>query len=71
MAINIHPSVDNGVKPGSASFTGGTLTCHCADRPVKVGDLFGGRQQDGVAEHPDRTDSHAAPFARPMAGLRG
>ena len=36
MAISIHPSLDNGVKPGSASFTGGALACHCADRPVKV-----------------------------------
>ena len=35
-AVSIHPSVDNGVKPGSASFTGGTLTCKCAQNPVKV-----------------------------------
>ena len=35
-AVSIHPSVDNGVKPGSANFTGGTLTCKCADKPVKV-----------------------------------
>ena len=34
--VNIHPSVDNGVKKGSASFAGGTLTCHCAKDPVTV-----------------------------------
>jgi S-(hydroxymethyl)glutathione synthase len=32
----IHPSVDNGVRPGSPNFTGGTLVCHCAQAPVKV-----------------------------------
>src|SRR5262245_9572034 len=36
MAKAIHPSVDNGVKPGSQSFTGGTLTCKCATNPVEV-----------------------------------
>ena len=37
MAIqSLHPSIDNGVKPGTGNFAGGTLTCHCADRPVKV-----------------------------------
>ena len=34
--ISIHPAVDNGVKPGSASFTGGTLQCKCASNPVEV-----------------------------------
>jgi S-(hydroxymethyl)glutathione synthase len=34
--VNIHPSVDNGVKKGSPSFAGGTLTCHCAKDPVTV-----------------------------------
>jgi S-(hydroxymethyl)glutathione synthase len=34
--ISIHPSVDNGVKPGKDTFTGGTLTCKCSDHPVKV-----------------------------------
>lgn len=34
--ISIHPAVDNGVKPGSASFSGGTLTCHCTSNPVEV-----------------------------------
>ena len=36
MAKAIHPSVDNGVKPGSQSFAGGTLTCRCADRKVTL-----------------------------------
>jgi S-(hydroxymethyl)glutathione synthase len=34
--ISIHPAVDNGVKPGSANFTGGTLHCKCASDPVEV-----------------------------------
>ena len=36
MSVSIHPSVDNGVKQGSKDFAGGTLTCKCTDRPVKV-----------------------------------
>ena len=35
-SVNIHPSVDTGVKKGSGSFAGGTLTCHCAKDPVTV-----------------------------------
>ena len=35
-SISIHPSVDTGVAAGSASFAGGTLTCHCAKDPVTV-----------------------------------
>ena len=35
-AVQIHPSVDHGVKKGSASYGGGTLVCKCKDRPVKV-----------------------------------
>jgi S-(hydroxymethyl)glutathione synthase len=35
--VNIHPSVDHGVKPGSASFSEGTLVCKCAQSPVKIG----------------------------------
>jgi S-(hydroxymethyl)glutathione synthase len=35
-AISIHPSVDNGVQPGSANFAGGTLTCQCAQAPVTL-----------------------------------
>ena len=36
MAVKIHPSVDNGVKPGAKDFKGGTLTCQCAKDPVTV-----------------------------------
>ena len=36
MPETIHPSVDGGLKPGSAAFAGGTLVCKCADRPVEV-----------------------------------
>ena len=36
MAVKIHPSVDNGVKPGTKGFGGGTLTCKCASNPVTV-----------------------------------
>ncbi|MDX1466922.1 MAG: S-(hydroxymethyl)glutathione synthase [Halomonas sp.] len=34
--ISIHPAVDRGVQAGSDSFDGGTLHCHCTDRPVEV-----------------------------------
>ena len=34
--ISIHPAVDNGVKPGSPNFAGGTLLCKCASNPVEV-----------------------------------
>jgi S-(hydroxymethyl)glutathione synthase len=36
MAVTIHPSVDQGVKKGSASFAGGALACHCSSQPVTV-----------------------------------
>jgi len=36
MTVQIHPSVNNGVKKGSGHFAGGTLVCHCKDKPVKV-----------------------------------
>jgi len=36
-AFSIHPAVDQGVKPGSANFSGGTLTCRCSSSPVTVG----------------------------------
>jgi len=36
MAISIHPSVDQGIKPGRKDFAGGTLSCQCAQKPVKV-----------------------------------
>ena len=35
-AISIHPSVDGGVRPGASNFAGGVLSCHCADKQVKV-----------------------------------
>ena len=35
-AISIHPSIDNGVKPGKAEFGGGTLVCKCTQNPVEV-----------------------------------
>ncbi|HEY7298048.1 MAG TPA: S-(hydroxymethyl)glutathione synthase [Xanthobacteraceae bacterium] len=34
--ISIHPAVDNGVKPGSPDFAGGTLVCKCSSNPVEV-----------------------------------
>lgn len=34
--ISIHPAVDNGVRPGGANFTGGTLVCKCTSDPVEV-----------------------------------
>jgi S-(hydroxymethyl)glutathione synthase len=34
--ISIHPAVDNGVKPGSSNFSGGTLHCKCASNSVEV-----------------------------------
>ncbi|MDT8399067.1 MAG: S-(hydroxymethyl)glutathione synthase [Pseudomonadales bacterium] len=34
--IRIHPAVDGGVKPASAGFAGGTLSCLCESEPVKV-----------------------------------
>ena len=36
MAVAIHPSVDQGVRPATPNFAGGTLVCKCSDRPVKV-----------------------------------
>lgn len=36
MATSIHPSVDKGVKAGSANFAGGTLKCKCSTDPVEV-----------------------------------
>jgi S-(hydroxymethyl)glutathione synthase len=36
MAVKIHPSVDNGVKPGAKYFKGGTLTCKCVNAAVAV-----------------------------------
>lgn len=33
---SLHPAVDNGITPASATFSGGTLQCHCAGDPVTV-----------------------------------
>jgi S-(hydroxymethyl)glutathione synthase len=35
-SIHLHPSIDNGIKPGAANFAGGTLECECTSAPVKV-----------------------------------
>ena len=35
-APSIHPAVDNGIKPGAANFSGGTLSCKCATDKVTV-----------------------------------
>jgi len=35
-AISIHPAVDHGITPGTNDFPGGTLSCKCAQRPVRV-----------------------------------
>ncbi|HVO00426.1 MAG TPA: S-(hydroxymethyl)glutathione synthase [Steroidobacteraceae bacterium] len=35
-AISIHPSVDNGIRPGARDFAGGTLVCKCASNAVEV-----------------------------------
>ncbi|OWU78260.1 hypothetical protein ATO1_13885 [Phaeobacter sp. 22II1-1F12B] len=32
----MHPAVDGGVKPGSGSFSGGTLSCKCPSNKVTV-----------------------------------
>ena len=34
--ISLHPSIDQGVKPGAANFAGGTLVCKCTQAPVKI-----------------------------------
>lgn len=36
MAISIHPAVDNGTKPATKDFAGGTLQCRCSSNPVVV-----------------------------------
>jgi S-(hydroxymethyl)glutathione synthase len=36
MAVSIHPSVDQGIKPAAANFGGGTLYCKCSDGKVAV-----------------------------------
>jgi hypothetical protein len=47
--ISIHPAVDNGVRPGSPSFAGGTLQCKCASNPVEVSITAQSREQGWAA----------------------
>ena len=35
-AVKIHPAVDGGLKPASAKFAGGTLSCQCEKKIVTV-----------------------------------
>jgi S-(hydroxymethyl)glutathione synthase len=35
-AVLLHPAIDKGFQQGADDFAGGTLVCHCLDRPVKV-----------------------------------
>ena len=35
-AISIHPLIDQGIRPATANFAGGTLMCKCATDPVEV-----------------------------------
>ncbi|MDX1404555.1 MAG: S-(hydroxymethyl)glutathione synthase [Woeseiaceae bacterium] len=34
--LKLHPSIDNGIKPGKKKFSGGYLHCHCDKDPVQV-----------------------------------
>jgi S-(hydroxymethyl)glutathione synthase len=34
--IHLHPAVDHGIAGAGTGFSGGTLTCHCATKPVKI-----------------------------------
>nr|WP_316654262.1 S-(hydroxymethyl)glutathione synthase [uncultured Gellertiella sp.] len=34
--VSLHPSIDGGIRKGSADFAGGTLVCACSDRPVRL-----------------------------------
>ncbi|THZ54196.1 glutathione-dependent formaldehyde-activating enzyme [Aureobasidium pullulans] len=36
MSFKLHPLIDNGLKKGSESFSGGTLSCHCPSEKVAV-----------------------------------
>ncbi|PLC53903.1 S-(hydroxymethyl)glutathione synthase [Pollutimonas nitritireducens] len=36
MSINIHPAVDNGIRPATPGFSGGTLLCDCPEDKVEV-----------------------------------
>lgn len=34
--MNIHPAMNNGLRPASDNFSGGTLSCICSNNPVRV-----------------------------------
>ncbi|MCX5521010.1 S-(hydroxymethyl)glutathione synthase [Kaistia defluvii] len=34
--VLLHPTIDHGIRKGADDFAGGTLVCHCLDKPVKV-----------------------------------
>src|ERR1700733_660728 len=36
MAVNLHPTIDNGIKKGDPNFAGGTLNCKCGAVEVKL-----------------------------------
>ena len=36
ITVSLHPAIDHGIQPGADNFSGGTLVCDCADRPVTV-----------------------------------
>ncbi|KAI4715856.1 glutathione-dependent formaldehyde-activating enzyme [Aureobasidium sp. EXF-10727] len=36
MSYNLHPLINNGVSKGSASFSGGSLHCHCTTSPITI-----------------------------------
>ena len=35
-SVSLHPSIDGGVAPGSGAFAGGTLSCLCTVRTVRL-----------------------------------
>lgn len=35
-SVSLHPSIDGGVKAGSGNFAGGTLSCLCTSRTVRL-----------------------------------
>ena len=35
-AVKVHPAVDAGLKPAAANFSGGSLSCHCEKKKVRV-----------------------------------
>ena len=35
-SVSLHPLIDEGIEQGSASFSGGTLSCGCDKAPIIV-----------------------------------